>query len=59
VNFLRTPWELDGSITGTRKNQKIYKSETAKGEERGEGIVTCFGGLAGTTHTHGIGDQVH
>jgi hypothetical protein len=34
VNFLRTPWELDGNIMGTRKNQKIYKSETVKGEER-------------------------
>jgi hypothetical protein len=37
VNFLRTPWELDGNITGTRKNQKIYKSETEKGEEGGGG----------------------
>lgn len=35
VNFMRTPWELDGNITGTRKNQKIYKSETEKGEEGG------------------------
>jgi hypothetical protein len=32
---MRTHWELDGNITGTRKNQKIYKSETGKGDEGG------------------------